>query len=366
MGRASALRFVAVMLAMGSLTTSASAASSTLYVALGDSISAGGGAPPGKGFVERYYAYLHDNAGVTELSNLSLGGETSSSMMAPGGQLDRAVAAIDDSSDATNVTLDIGGNDGLSGQCSGGSNAPPCPFRANYAGIVQSLADALAADPGEEQFQVMQYYNPATGTNSSTEARYDEGLLGSDGRVDCLGAGDEIGLNDIVACDARDRGTSPVDAYPTFKLVGRPLIADSLHPNATGHAYLACLFEHPELAGSRTPCGPGTEPADTPPDITLMRARGSAVLVRTTEDARVAVSGRVRLPDPRRAIRFRTVRRNLTAYRLTRLALRPMSRRGALRRALRAHATARAHVRVLARDAAGNRRLLVRTIRLVG
>jgi hypothetical protein len=118
-----------------------------VYVALGDSVSAGYGATAGRGFVDRYFAHLRDpaNGGLDELHNLAHPGETSGSMRDPGGQLDQANALIGEPSDTRVVTLDIGGNDGLNGQCPVGFNTPPCPFRANYTAIIQALQAALAA-----------------------------------------------------------------------------------------------------------------------------------------------------------------------------------------------------------------------------
>ena len=202
-----------------------------------------------------YHAYLRDPAhgGVEVLYNLAIPGETSSSMRAADGQLYGALAAIDEPSDTRLVTLDIGGNDRLLGQCAIGFNVPSCPFTANYTAIVQSLGAALANDPGSESFQVMQYYNPASGTGTLTEVAYDFGLLGDDGRIDCAATGSRLGLNDLVACIGRDHGAEAVDGYPTFKAGGPSLMADATHPNQTGHSYLACLFEHPERAGMRTP-----------------------------------------------------------------------------------------------------------------
>ena len=98
-----------------------------IYVALGDSVSVGIGATPGRSFVERYFAHLQDsaNGGVDTLHNLARSAETSTSMRASGGQLEAATAVIGEPSDTTVVTLGIGGNDGVSGQCPVGFNTPP-------------------------------------------------------------------------------------------------------------------------------------------------------------------------------------------------------------------------------------------------
>jgi lysophospholipase L1-like esterase len=347
-----------------------------LYIALGDSVSAGYGAPPGRGFVELYDAYLRDPAhgGLEQLANLSVPGETSTSMRSAGGQLDRALAKIGEGSDTAVVTLDIGGNDARLGQCPSGFNAPPCPFRDNYTAIVEALAGALAGDPGDETLQVLEYYNPASGTGSADEARYDYFARGSDGRVDCSGTGNEVGGADITFCVGRAHGATAVDAYPTFKAVGQKLIADGIHPNELGHAYLACLFEHPERAGSLNPCDPNGIPDTVAPRITLhasrrqrvLRRHGLRVVVATGEDAKVTVRGTIALPHGPRVIRFRRLVRPLAANTPAAMRLRLTTRgRAKLRRALRGRRALRARIVVVATDAAGNARRETRRIRVV-
>ncbi len=365
--RALALGFVVALVGAGSLTPTADA---SLYVALGDSVSGGGGAGAGRGFVDRYQTYLRNSGRSDALTNLAVGGDTSSSMRFPGGQLDRAVATINQPSDTSVLTLDIGGNDGAYGQCPNGFNSAPCPFGANYTAILDALATALANDPGDEAFQVMQYYNPANGTGSTTEDRYNLGLLGSDAQVDCAGTGAEIGLNDHIACIGRDYGAAAVDTYPTFKAHGQALMADSLHPNELGHAYIACLFEYPGAAGSANPC----EADHVAPLVQLsgrrtqrvLRRRGVSVVVRTNEDAVVTIAGRVRLTLAGRVVRLRRVTKSVGANTPTRITVRP-TRKGmaALRRALDLRRALRARIAVVAEDVAGNSRRVTRRITLV-
>jgi lysophospholipase L1-like esterase len=365
--RALALAFAVALLGAGSLTPGADA---SLYLALGDSVSTGGGAAAGRGFVDLYQAYLRSSGRSDALTNLAVGGDTSSSMRYPGGQLDRALAAIDAPSDTGVLTLDIGGNDGSYGQCPNGFSSAPCPFGANYAAIVGALATALANDPGDETFQVMQYYNPANGTGSTTEERYNLGLLGSDARVDCAGTGAQLGLNDLIACIGRDHGAVAVDTYPTFKAHGQAVMADSLHPNEVGHAYIACLFEYPGAAGSAIPCAPD----QVAPLMRLsgrrtqrvLRRRGISVVVRTDEESVVTVSGRVRLPATSRFVRFRRVTQSVHPNTPTRITIRPTRRgMGALRRGLRLRRALRARIMVAAKDVADNGRRATRRITLV-
>jgi lysophospholipase L1-like esterase len=365
------------------LRLAAQAPPAPLYLALGDSVSRGFGAPDGRGFVDLYFDYLRDpsHGGLGELANFAVPGETSGSMLAAGGQMDRAIDRISQASDTRVVTLSIGGNDGRSGQCPTGFADPPCPFRQNYTVIMARLRDALAGDPGDETVQAMEYYNPAAGTGTSLEGIYEYGTLGDDGRVDCAGAGRAIGLNDQVRCIARDYAATSVDPHPTFKAGGQSLIADGVHPNAAGHAAIACLFEHPERAGSARPCDasqpptPGPAPGrDTrPPKLTLsgpraqriLRKRRIVVLVETDEAATVTASGTIAVPSPARLARLRPTTSSVAAHSRTKISLRLTKKRLALvRRGLRLRRVLTARIRVRVRDGAGNSSVAARRVRV--
>ena len=61
---------------------------------------------------------------------------------------------------------------------------------------------ALAADPGEETVQIMEYFNSSIGTpNESAQRKL---LLGSDGKIDCSGTGAQFGVNDVINCVGRE------------------------------------------------------------------------------------------------------------------------------------------------------------------
>ena len=357
-----------------------------IYVALGDSVSVGVGTTPGSGFVERYFAHLQDpaNGGLDELHNLARSGEASGSMRNPGGQLDAASALIGAPSDTKVVTLGVGANDGLSGQCPGGFNTPPCPFSANYTAIVQALQAALAGDPGDETFQVMEYYNPASATSNANEGLFDFALLGGDAKVDCAASGAALGLNDLIRCVGGQHGAAPVDVYPTFKAGGQSLIADGVHPNDTGHAYIACLFAHPERAGAPRPCEPTPPVIDKiPPRAALsgrarqrvLRQRAVVLFVLLDEDATVTASARIAIPaaSPRarstaraKLVRLGPITKPIARGTRTRLRLRlPRKSMRLIRRALQARRSLTAKVRVRSTDAAGNSSLATRAIKLV-
>ena len=318
------------------------------YVALGDSVSAGFGVAQDRAFVDRYFAYLRDpaNGGLDQLVNLAVPGESSSSMRSAGGQLERAVLAIDGPSDTAVVTLGIGGIDmsPLSGLCFGSFSVPSCQFTANYLAILEELGRALADDPGSERFQVLEYYNPWSGTAS--EEFFVGPLLGQDGRLDCSGEGAALGLNDLIACVGRSKGAMPVDVLPTFSTGGQLLMSDdAIHPNEFGHASIACLFEHPERTGSPTPClsrplaGRGAQ--------RVLRQGGLRLIVENQEPLTVTASGSIVMRGGRRSIKFSPVTRRVAAQTPTKLKLR-LSRPalGLIRRALRLRRPLKARVSV--------------------
>lgn len=291
--RGALLRMVTLaMLTAGIAVTDASA--TTVYLGLGDSVAAGAVAPPGRGYVDRYFAYTRDPArgGIDRLANLAVPGETSDSMRRVGGQLDRAIQLIRRSSNVRVVTLDIGGNDVLNGLCPAGFGDRSCAFEANFNRILRALGTELAADPGSEKLQVMQYYNPAAGTPLG--AVYDAVAFGADGRVDCAGTGADRGLRDVIACVADDRGAEVVDTYLTAQAIGPAFMGDGIHPSATGHAAIACLFEHPERAGRAAPCRVLSLTGVRRQHVLAQRA--VIVAVRTQQAATVIARVRVRLP----------------------------------------------------------------------
>jgi lysophospholipase L1-like esterase len=365
-----ALALAVLMVGAPAAPAQATGGASPLYLALGDSVSRGYGAGTGHGFVDLYFEYLRDpgHGGLAEVANLAIPGETSASMLEAGGQLDDAIATIGEPSDTQLVTLDIGGNDGLAGDCPVGYNDPPCPFKENYAEILSRLRDALADDPGTETIQALEYYNPASGTGTPSEGMLDYALLGGDGRVDCSGSGQALGLNDHVRCIGRDYAVTAVDSYPAFKTGGQSLMADNVHPNETGHAYIACLFEHPPPAP-----GPAPGPDTRAPIVSLAGARsqrmlpgrGVSLVVETDEAASVTVSGSIAIPKRATVARFRPVTRSVAAHSPTRFRLQLTNKSLArVRRALRARRVLTARIRVRVRDSAGNSRLLARRVRL--
>jgi hypothetical protein len=256
------------------------------------------------------------------------------------------------------VTLNIGGNDALQrSACQTGIDAPGCPFRANYTKIMEALALALDDDPGAETFQVMEYYNPQTGTGSPLEAFYDVGLLGTDGRIDCARSGADLGLNDLIACIGADAGAEPVDVYPTAKAAG-PSFVDGIHPTRAGDAAIACLFAHPDRARVAAPCQVLSLAGRRRQHALAERA----VIVSVRTDRAVTVTATVRVRIPGVDIRLAPATLPLAAAERVPVRLRLPA---AARRALRAHRRLDAVVKVKAIDEAGRAYRESRTYELV-
>jgi lysophospholipase L1-like esterase len=227
-----------------------------LYIALGDSLSAGVGASSytEKGFV----GLVHDALGPEfALLNLGIAGDTSRELIEEG-PLDRAIAEIeqrnyDDNADndVTVVTLEIGGNDLLDlffdlvlpGRCpsvSQGLERPECvdalretldAYEPNLVLILDRLREADAQLP----IFLMTLYNPFSGGASP--------LLDEIGELALEGAPDTPfleGLQDIIRRQAEANDVPLVEVYPHFEGKAREYIAsDTIHPNDTGYQVMA-------------------------------------------------------------------------------------------------------------------------------
>jgi lysophospholipase L1-like esterase len=250
----------AALLAVFALATSVAASTAQeggLYVAAGDSITAGLGASS-LNWVQLYYGHLQ-GSGVTEFRNLGTPGITSTQFR--NDQLARAVAAINASSDTKAVTLDIGINDIGLVTCPT-ANAPTCAVADNLRASLTALNAALATDPGDETLQVMEYYNWAVDTSNAAAQR--QMLLGSDGKVDCTGAGADLGLNDLIHCISIEQHATPIDVLPVFDAAGAAFLAsDHMHPNDAGHLAIANAF-----GGAATPTAPPAATPTAPPTAT--------------------------------------------------------------------------------------------------
>ena len=239
------------------------------YVALGDSVAAGFGVGQPSSYVGWMYASFQPSLGADQLLNRSQNGATSTSLK-DGGQLTQALADINAASDTEAVTIDIGGNDYLNGQCTTNWDDPStCPTRANLASILSELKAALDADPGDERFAVMAYYNPGVGLSS--EAEFDLGRLGANLAIGLSDTGADVGLNDVIYQEAAKLGIPVADPSAAFKANGQAFMYDRVHPNEAGHAAIArafCDATAVACVAPPPPPPPPPPPVDTTPPRT--------------------------------------------------------------------------------------------------
>src|SRR3954469_23572336 len=264
------MKRLAPLTLMAVLAVAAPASGAGTYVNLGDSVARGvGAATRAQGASGIFYSYLHSaDGGAADVWADPAGegpyGDQDSTTIRTGGQLASGIAAIDDPSDTVAVTLTIGGNDRNNPNCGAGKwNTDTCPYRANLAGILDDLQAALARDPGSEKLIVTVYYNPAAGQNNGVEAAYDAGELGTDGKIDCAGMGDQQGFDDVIYCTALAHGAVPADTYTPSKQIGPSFMSgDGTHPSATGHQAIAQAWRDAYLGH---PAGPISVPPSTAP-----------------------------------------------------------------------------------------------------
>ena len=94
---------------------------------------------------------------------------------------------------------------------------------------------------------VMAYYNPWSGRSARTRLPTTTELVlrGADRTLDCDGTGEQLGLNDRIACIGAGHDAELADAYPPF--IGHGAIgdymSDNIHPNDAGHQVIADTFQ---------------------------------------------------------------------------------------------------------------------------
>lgn len=258
-----------------------------VYLALGDSLAAGAGAsqPSQTAYVPLVFNALRTEAASPyresglALVNLGVSGETTTSMLAGGGQLDKALAEIESRRDdgiAGNevvvITIDIGANDfiplvetpspclpnPLAGACQDAARLALDTFRSNFADIMRRLRSA--AGP-EVPMVAVGLYNPLSGAG---------GPFG--------GLGDTVVqvFNGTMASVAReaDIQAKVAEIFPLFQGKGPQLthiedLPPDIHPNDSGYyqmaqAVLAALGLAPGGVASPT-AGPLASPSAVPP-----------------------------------------------------------------------------------------------------
>lgn len=241
------------------------------YLALGDSVAAGVGAPEGLGYVEVLAGQLSDarNCGTgqalgcrLELDNRSVGGATTVSLIS--GQLPGALDLLEERNgnrtpvdDVRLITITIGGNDVFNpviGACATGFTTVCgqtvarqfAQVSTNYAAILGQLREA--AGP-RTTIAVMTYYNPLPTCVLN-------GLSALAGVVLEGGPGLPAGLNDVIRQAAATAGALVVE---TGSVTGPTKFTgglDCLHPSADGHADIADEFF--DVVNASVVGGPGS------------------------------------------------------------------------------------------------------------
>lgn len=223
------------------------------YIALGDSLTAGVGAPAGSGFVDLVARALGQGM---ELLNLGHPGDTSAELIEHG-HLDRALGEIGSrdsdgrpNNDVRLVTITIGGNDlldllpqyVLQGQCPSREallSRPEClstlraamgRLAANLDAILSRLRQAAPQVP----IVVVTLYNPFSGRDQQLGALGDLALEGEEGTAL------PTGVNDVIRDAARRHNVLVADVFPPFQGRSPELVSsDMIHPNQSGYRVMA-------------------------------------------------------------------------------------------------------------------------------
>ncbi len=220
-----------------------------VYVAVGDSLSAGVGASDvaSTGFVP----LVHESLGESYvLANLGHSGDTSSQLLEHGHLNDLTTAAGTSGHRVRVITLEIGGNDLLGiyfslvlpGVCPTLAEArekPECvealqdALAAFEPNLIAALDEVEAAAP-DAQILLLTLYDPFSG---ELPVQSEIAVLAMEGE-----AGSQIpeGLNTIIRRQAERDNVTLVDIYPLFNGRGGELISgDFIHPNDAGYAVMA-------------------------------------------------------------------------------------------------------------------------------
>lgn len=242
-----------------------------VYLALGDSLATGDEAPANtaeEGNLPGYPVYLDlllDYTRPVSLTLLARSGESTTSMRAPGGQLEQAVAFIGAQRAAgrvvSPVTLSIGGNDlvntFLGREDPQRTITDTLPLvRDNLTQILDTLLGALTENGRRTgDLIVMNYYNPYPGLTIRTTPPF---VFLPPGQEPIVTDVEVPRFNQIVAEVAAARDVPVVDAFTRFRgreaaflFVRFPYdFSDTAnlprnfdyHPRATGHWNLAYGF----------------------------------------------------------------------------------------------------------------------------
>ncbi|TMC47576.1 MAG: SGNH/GDSL hydrolase family protein [Chloroflexi bacterium] len=215
-----------------------------VMIALGDSISAGIGAShASQGCLALVARRLGDGARGPRFVNLSLPGESSHSMLAPRGQLDRAEALIAQSVAAgmtvAPISVCIGGNDAMEAQLLGDDRAI-AELGRNLTIVLGRLAEVLPAGHPRlgEVACVQTFYNPFETEN---------GANGHGPGADLMAPrrARRAGFNTAIRTAAAEAGVRVADVSRLFRGRATELTwvrSGDIHPNDDGHHAIADLY----------------------------------------------------------------------------------------------------------------------------
>lgn len=217
------------------------------YVAIGDSLTFGIGAPDplNQGYVARVADALAP--AIDETRVFAVPGETATGFLER--RLDDVLAGVATlGSRIELVTIGLGANEVLRARreaaCLSDRAGAACRGLVDAAidGAIQALdrivADvqaALAAAGSDARVLVIGYYNPDPRPDA------DAAIAGADGIVAC-DATDAPGLDDRIACIAAERGIGLVDLHAAFRGRERELTRyaeGDVHPNPAGYQVIA-------------------------------------------------------------------------------------------------------------------------------
>jgi len=246
------LPLLAAFVSLALLAPAPAAAKETpAYVAIGDSLAFGVGASDQAtgGYVALTYGSLQSSDRYRdrglELVNMGVPGATSSDLLLPGGQVERALSEIrerqeDTSSSDDNVeiiTVDIGGNDVLAlatedSPCVADTLGEECQRRfqemlgtlkGNLTEVLQRLRQAAP----KAELLVMDLYSPLSGRGGPEDLLADYAV----GEIDAV-------TEEVASRPDLDARLASV--YHLFRGRAAQLIAtDGVHPNDDGHALMA-------------------------------------------------------------------------------------------------------------------------------
>ncbi len=274
---------------------SAATSSGPYYLALGDSLSTGGGASPGHGYVDDIYAEARLQIPGLQLENLGCGGDSTTRMIheglchnyATGNQLGDAEAFLRaHPGQVSFVTIDVGGDDVVGCALSGTIN-PTCAANASQAieANLPVILSGLRSAGGSTPIVGMTYYDPILaawysgawfqGPTGPATARASLSLLRSlNGELSSLYAQYSVPVADVQkpyqSSDWRLTGTYLGQSLPqnvadicnwTHMCMtggGNP----NIHATDYGHSLIAAAFEKvlrvpPTISGSPGPASLG-------------------------------------------------------------------------------------------------------------